>query len=31
MEVNIEQLEKDFQAKIDGGLSIEPKDWMPER
>ncbi len=31
MEVNIEQLEKDFQAKIDAGLSIEPKDWMPER
>lgn len=31
MEVNIEQLEKDFQAKIDAGISIEPKDWMPER
>lgn len=31
MEVNIEQLEKDFQAKIDAGLSIEPKDWMPEK
>ncbi|HMR46647.1 MAG TPA: 1,2-phenylacetyl-CoA epoxidase subunit A [Bacteroidia bacterium] len=31
MEVNIEQLEKDFQTKIDAGLSIEPKDWMPER
>lgn len=31
MEVKIEQLEKDFQAKIDAGISIEPKDWMPER
>ncbi|MFZ7166223.1 MAG: 1,2-phenylacetyl-CoA epoxidase subunit PaaA [Bacteroidota bacterium] len=31
MEVNIEQLEKDFQAKIDAGINIEPKDWMPER
>ncbi|HRC92100.1 MAG TPA: 1,2-phenylacetyl-CoA epoxidase subunit A [Bacteroidia bacterium] len=29
--MNIEQLEKDFQAKIDAGISIEPKDWMPER
>lgn len=24
-------LEKDFQAKIDSGITIEPKDWMPER
>jgi ring-1,2-phenylacetyl-CoA epoxidase subunit PaaA len=31
MEVNIAQLEKDFQAKIDAGIVIEPKDWMPER
>jgi ring-1,2-phenylacetyl-CoA epoxidase subunit PaaA len=25
------QLEKDFQSKIDSGIVIEPKDWMPER
>jgi ring-1,2-phenylacetyl-CoA epoxidase subunit PaaA len=24
-------LEKDFEAKIKKGLSIEPKDWMPDR
>ncbi|MFI5219577.1 MAG: 1,2-phenylacetyl-CoA epoxidase subunit PaaA [Bacteroidia bacterium] len=30
MEDNI-QLEKNFQAKIDSGITIEPKDWMPER
>ncbi len=31
MSQNIEQLEKDFQAKIDRGENIEPKDWMPEK
>ena len=25
-----ENLEKEFQAKIDRGEMIEPKDWMPE-
>jgi ring-1,2-phenylacetyl-CoA epoxidase subunit PaaA len=25
-----EKLEKDFQDKIDSGVTIEPKDWMPE-
>ncbi len=25
------QLEKEFQQKIDSGIVIEPKDWMPER
>jgi len=25
-----EQLEKEFQAKIDAEIKIEPKDWMPE-
>ncbi|HEX5003131.1 MAG TPA: 1,2-phenylacetyl-CoA epoxidase subunit PaaA [Bacteroidia bacterium] len=25
------QLEKEFQDKIDAGIVIEPKDWMPER
>ena len=25
------QLEKEFQEKIDKGIKIEPKDWMPER
>ncbi len=25
-----EQLEKEFQAKIDAEVKIEPKDWMPE-
>ena len=28
---NIAQLEKEFQARIDRGEKIEPKDWMPER
>ena len=28
---NIQELEKKFQAKIDSGEMIEPKDWMPER
>lgn len=28
---SIEQLEKEFQARIDRGEKIEPKDWMPER
>lgn len=30
METNITTLEEQFQAKIDKGLKIEPKDWMPE-
>lgn len=28
---NIDQLEKEFQARIDEGQNIEPKDWMPEK
>src|SRR2546425_5565612 len=28
---DIEKREKDFQAKIDSGITIEPKNWMPER
>lgn len=28
---NSEKLEKDFLAKIDSGITIEPKDWMPEK
>ena len=28
---NIDQLEKEFQQKIDEGQNIEPKDWMPEK
>lgn len=31
MSLNIEQLEKEFQDKIDRGENIEPKDWMPEK
>ena len=31
MERNIEELDQKFQAKIDAGQSIEPKDWMPEK
>lgn len=31
MEVSIDQLEKDFQARIDAGENIEAKDWMPEK
>ncbi|MFT4760089.1 MAG: ring-1,2-phenylacetyl-CoA epoxidase subunit PaaA [Paraglaciecola sp.] len=30
MSQNIEQLEKEFQARIDRGESIEAKDWMPD-
>lgn len=26
-----QQLEKEFQAKIDAEVKIEPKDWMPEK
>ncbi len=28
--MNAEQLEKDFQEKVDAEIRIEPKDWMPE-
>lgn len=28
---NVVDLEKEFQARIDRGEVIEPKDWMPER
>jgi ring-1,2-phenylacetyl-CoA epoxidase subunit PaaA len=31
MQLNTEDLEREFQAKIDSGRSIEPKDWMPEK
>lgn len=31
MSLPIEKLEEEFQAKIDAGHSIEPKDWMPEK
>ena len=31
MELSIDQLEKDFQARIDAGENIEAKDWMPEK
>jgi len=31
MQLNTEDLEKEFQAKIESGRSIEPKDWMPEK
>ena len=27
---NIEELEREFQAKIDADIKIEPNDWMPE-
>ncbi|MDM3872498.1 1,2-phenylacetyl-CoA epoxidase subunit A [Porticoccus sp. W117] len=30
-EANLEQLEVDFQARIDAEERIEPKDWMPEK
>lgn len=30
-EVNLQELESAFQAKIDNEIRIEPKDWMPER
>lgn len=29
-EIDLAQLEKDFQAKIDADIKIEPKDWMPD-
>lgn len=29
-EVNITELERKFQEKIDNEIKIEPKDWMPE-
>jgi len=31
MQININQQDLDFQAKIDSGQTIEPKDWMPEK
>jgi len=31
MEKDLALLEKEFQAKIDNGIKIEPKDWMPEK
>ena len=31
MEKTQEQLAEEFQAKIDNGIKIEPKDWMPEK
>jgi ring-1,2-phenylacetyl-CoA epoxidase subunit PaaA len=31
MQITISQAELDFQAKIDSGRTIEPKDWMPEK
>ncbi len=29
-EINIQELERRFQEKIDKDIKIEPKDWMPE-
>lgn len=29
-ELNIEELERKFQAKIDAEIKIEPNDWMPD-
>jgi len=31
MEIDINCLDLEFQAKIDSGKTIEPKDWMPEK
>ena len=31
MQLNTEDLEREFQAKIDSGRNIEPKDWMSEK
>jgi ring-1,2-phenylacetyl-CoA epoxidase subunit PaaA len=31
MENKLENLEAKFQAKVDGEIKIEPKDWMPEK
>ena len=31
MSLTIDRLEEEFQAKIDAGHNIEPKDWMPEK
>jgi len=31
MELDINKLENDFQARIDAGENIEPKNWMPEK
>ena len=29
-EINIEELERRFQEKIDNDIKIEPNDWMPD-
>ena len=29
-EIDLAELERDFQAKIDADIKIEPKDWMPD-
>ena len=29
-EIDLAQLERDFQAKIDADIKIEPKVWMPD-
>lgn len=29
-DINIEEKEREFQAKIDADIKIEPNDWMPE-
>ncbi len=31
MEKSIEELERQFNEKIEKGIKIEPKDWMPDR
>jgi len=31
MELDINKLEDEFQARIDAGENIEPKNWMPEK
>ena len=30
MEIDIKELEKNFQKKIDKDIRIEPNDWMPD-
>ena len=31
MELDINKLEQEFQARIDSGENVEPKNWMPEK